>query len=902
MRSLPLSLLLCSSCCYGATFTVSNTSDSGAGSFRQAILDANANPGPDTIVFQILGSGVRTLTPASAFPPLLDAVLVDGTTQPGYAGLPLIELNGVNAGANAGLRVLAGNCTIQGLAINNFGGSALQLEAAGTNTVRGCFLGTDPSGTIARPNALEGIWIYNSSGNTVGGTNVGSRNVISGNSDNGVYVQNGVGNVVQGNLIGVNVSGTSALGNAFNGVTLYSAPGNRIGSGSPAARNLISGNRGSGVYLTGAGSTGNLVQGNYIGTTGSGGGALSNTADGITLDGAGGNLIGGTNSGEGNLISGNGHAGVFLNGPTAAGNVLQGNLVGVDAGGRVAVGNAYAGVALYSAVSNCIGGPAAAFNLIAGNRQDGVFLSTNSVGNGVAGNLIGVDITGTNALPNLFNGVTLSAANSNLLGGVLGSSRNLISGNSCYGIQLENGSAGNAIQGNLIGPDLTGLRALSNGLCGIRIESAGNFVGGAGPGTGNVISGNRQDGVMLVGSAASNNIVQGNLVGLTVGGNGALGNGRAGVGLSAAPNNLIGGSTGGAGNILSANADAGIYLVGAGSAGNQLQGNRIGTDQNGAVALGNALEGIYLESAPANFIGGNSPAVGNLISANHTRGVFLTNASGNVIQGNFIGTGPDGLSPLGNRFHNIECEAGTVNTVIGGPGGAGNHIAYAQTVYAGVRIREGSLNNLIDGNSIFANGALGIDLGTAGVTPNDPCDTDTGANRLQNFPVLAQAVSGSGTGVRGTLNSAAGTSFRLQFFASPVCDASGNGEGQAYLGDATVMTDASCNGAFVTKLPVAVPPGWVITATATDPASNTSEFSMCVPVAAVPRLNLSFAGALVTLSWTNTPGGFVLKQTASLAPPVQWTSVTNAVTSLGGQFAVSFAPHAGNCFYALSFE
>ncbi len=196
-RLLFFSFLSCSWACLASTFTVSNTSDSGAGSFRQALLDANANPGADVIIFQIPGTGVHTISPASAFPPLLDPVTIDGTTQPGYAGVPLIELNGASAGISAGLRVLSGSCTILGLAVNSFGGSAIQLESAGTNTVRGCYLGTDPSGTLARPNSLEGIWVYSSSGNVIGGTSTSARNVISGNADHGIYVQNGSGNVIQ---------------------------------------------------------------------------------------------------------------------------------------------------------------------------------------------------------------------------------------------------------------------------------------------------------------------------------------------------------------------------------------------------------------------------------------------------------------------------------------------------------------------------------------------------------------------------------------------------------------------------------------------------------------------------------------------------------------------------------
>jgi parallel beta-helix repeat protein len=761
---------------------VSNTNDSGAGSLRQAILDSNATNSLDTITFQISGSGVHTITPLTPLPPLTDPVVLDGTTQPGYAGQPLVELNGASAGNNAGLRVLAGGSTISGLVINRFGGSGIQVEGPGTNSILGNYIGTDPTGTINRGNGLEGVWLYNSSGNVVGAAFLGQGNLISGNADAGVYVLNGSNNTITGNLIGTTATGDAPLGNANNGVTLYNAANNSVGGGSPASRNVISGNRSSGVYLYGAGATGNFVLQNYIGTSQSGSAAISNAGDGITLQGAIANTIGRSSPPAGNLISGNGYNGVSLTGSSS--NSLLGNLIGTDVAGASALGNRLAGVLLVASSNNIVGQPPSRVDL---------------------------------ARPN-------------------------------------------------------------------------------------VISANGDYGLFLTSPQAQGNLVQGNFIGTSANGSGALGNGSAGVGISGAPNNTIGGSGPGAGNLISANHDAGIYVVQAGAGGNQFLGNIIGAGANGTTALGNVVEGIYIESAPGNIIGGSVAGAGNLISANGTRGIFLTNAPGTVIQGNLVGTTTNGASPLGNTFHNIELEAGTANTIIGGPGAAANRIAYAQTVYCGVRIRNGSFNNLIDGNSIFSNGALGIDLGTAGVTPNDPCDTDTGANLLQNFPVLSLAVTGNATGVRGTLNSAAATAFRLQFFASSACDASGSGEGQLYLGEMSVATDSSCNAAFVARLPVAVPPGYVVTATATDPANNTSEFSACVPVAPVPRLNLSFAGGQAALSWTNTAAGFALKQTASLSPPVQWTTVTNAVTSSGGQFAVSLTLPPGSRFYALSFE
>jgi hypothetical protein len=562
----------------------------------------------------------------------------------------------------------------------------------------------------------------------------------------------------------------------------------------------------------------------------------------LTLQGGNGNIIGGLlgGLGQGNVISGNGKAGVSL-GAGAANHAVFGNLIGTDASGMLALGNTFAGITLSGASGNMIGTTlGTGRNVLAGNLQDGIFL-TNAVGNTVAANYIGTDITGAKALPNQFNGISLNKANANTIGVPSIQAGNVLSGNAYYGVELFGGSTGNSLQDNYIG--------------------------------------------------------------VTANGGGALGNGSAGILVADAPANTIGGSAAATGNVISANGDAGIYIVGPGAAGNLLQGNKLGTDLTGNSARGNALEGIYIETSPSNTIGGPLPGAGNLISGNGTRGIFLTNAGWSVIQGNLIGTKADALSALPNTFHNLECEAGVTNTTIGGPGAAANVIAFAPSGFAGVRIRNGSFNNRILGNAIFSNGALGIDLGPAGVTPNDPCDTDSGANLLQNFPVLTQAVSGGATGTRGTLNSAPNTAFLLQFFANPVCNSSGYGEGRIYLGDANAMTDGTCNASFLARLPVPVPPGYAITATATDPAGNTSEFSACQSAAPVPLLAITpGSNHQASFSWTNTAAGFVLKQAASLAPPVQWATVTNLPVTTNGHFTVTLPIGATNEFFRLSFE
>ena len=191
----------------------------------------------------------------------------------------------------------------------------------------------------------------------------------------------------------------------------------------------------------------------------------------------------------------------------------------------------------------------------------------------------------------------------------------------------------------------------------------------------------------------------------------------------------------------------GVFLFGKGTTGNQLSGNFIGTGSSGTAARGNVNDGIYLQEAATNFIGGVEPGAGNVISANGISGIYLTNASWNRVEGNFIGTKADGVSALGNTYHNVELDANATNNVIGGASpGAGNHIAFARTTfYSGVRVRTGSRNNLISGNSIFSNAGLGIDLGAYGVTPNVDCETGQGmaANAGQNYPVLTNVYAGA---------------------------------------------------------------------------------------------------------------------------------------------------------------
>ena len=332
-----------------ATFTVTNNLDSGAGSLRQAILDANTNTGPDTITFNIPGTNVHTISFSSFGMLVSDPVTIDGTTQPGYAGMPLIDVNG---GFGDGLLITAGHSTVRALVIRNCGGSSnpgsgIVLSNAGGNVIQGCFIGTGPAGTnsgFQKENYLDGIRIDNSPNNLIGGTNASDRNLIFGNRAGGIEIL-GAGasnNVVQGNLIGLDITGTIAWGSGQGSpnVIISNAPKNTIGGVIPGARNVIAGNSSKGVWITGIGATANQVQGNFIGSDVTGTNPLGNYASGIWVASGFNNLIGGPlNSGAGNIIGWNGQAGGYDPGVYlyfANNNLVQGNTIVANNGPGVA--------------------------------------------------------------------------------------------------------------------------------------------------------------------------------------------------------------------------------------------------------------------------------------------------------------------------------------------------------------------------------------------------------------------------------------------------------------------------------------------------------------------------------------------------------------------------------------
>jgi uncharacterized repeat protein (TIGR01451 family) len=454
----------------------------------------------------------------------------------------------------------------------------------------------------------------------------------------------------------------------------------------------------------------------------------------------------------------------------------------------------------------------------------GIFVG-GSGGNRFEANFIGTNAAGTVALPNgapppgFGHGMNVQSAN-NVIGGTTAAARNVISANTGTGVLLFGaGGTGNVISGNYIGTDVTGAVDLGNINDGVNVRSANNTIGGTAAGAGNVISGNNSDGVDL-GAGATGNLVQGNRIGTNAAGTSALGNSFAAIFLAnGANNNTVGGTVAVARNILSGNGTNGLFITDATTTLNTVIGNFIGTDVTGTASIGNVFDGVgFVNGTQGNTIGGAAAGAGNLISGNRIGvGAFggFANA-GNAVLGNKIGTDATGTQPLGN---NGGIFLNTGGNIIGGVvAGAGNTIAFNSDI--GVRVESGTGNAILS-NSIFSNGALGIDLVALGVTPNDPVDADAGPNNLQNFPVLASAPGG----VTGTLNSTANTTFRIEFFANDTCDPSGNGEGAAFLGAVSVTTDATGNAVIPFFAAV---PGQFVTATATDPSNNTSEFAACV--------------------------------------------------------------------------
>jgi parallel beta-helix repeat protein len=739
--------------------------------------------------------------------------------------------------------------------ITSNSGNGIYISGSGAtgNLVAGNFIGTDSGDDIGLGNSDSGVRIDNgASGNTI------SSNVITSNSGNGIYISGSgaTDNLAAGNFIGTDSGDDIGLGNSVSGVRIDDGA-----SGNTISGNVIASNAFDGVTIDGDGTSDNLVADNYLGTDSAGDTGLGNDDSGVAVfGGASSNTI------SGNTISYNGankygnYGGVDISG--ANDNVVAGNTIS---------DNVYDGVDIFGgAVGNTIGGtqPADA-NTIASNTWGGVDISDSDTSDNVVdGNFIGTNSSDAPGLGNGLVGVTIfGGATDNTIGGattiapdgfhsdvIRFSYANTIVSNGAGGVDIEDsGTTGNVVEGNFIGTDAssdTGLGNLANGVE-ILGGASDNAIGGASSGAGNVVSGNRGAGVDIIGSTTSGNEVEGNLIGTKSGGTSALKNGYWGVEINGAPDNTVGGTTSTARNVISGNNEGGVAIYSGGANDDVIEGNYIGTDVSGTLALSNGYSGIFVGagsdfsdgtsgSASDATIGGTASGAGNVISGNQQLGVWITGAgaTGNVVQGNKIGTDYTGTQSLPNEQDGVLIDAGASGNMIGGTvSGAANIIAFngGNGVLVGDDVHDAALENAILENSIFSNTDLGIDI-------------DNSAP--QAAPVLGIALSSaSQTSITGTVTGADNTTLRVEFFSNPA----GTGQGKTFIGFLNVTTNGSGVGSFTFTPASVVATGLNITATATDPHGNTSEFSSPDTVQAAP--------VNVNADLSVTAGGFIYNRT-----------------------------------------
>ncbi|MBO6576932.1 MAG: right-handed parallel beta-helix repeat-containing protein [Rhodothermales bacterium] len=517
-----------------ATFTVNSTDVDGDGDTTDGICDtgapgdytgvctwgaatqqANASGGSNAISFAIPGAGPFVLSGGATFS---GPVTIDGSTQPGFAGQPLIVL------ADARIALEAGNSTVRSVLFtttdaNNRPASNLEMIEVGNNTVTGVWMGLDQTGSVSDPDGTPGtgdelgaffnVWIRTPN-NTIGGASETARNVVSGAYDgDGILISgpNASGNLVEGNYVGLNPAGTEARGNNFRGIALCNASSSNTVRG-----NVVSGNSlgisngweaGAGISIEAnsrlivAGGTdpvdqpprGNLVVGNLIGTNAAGDTAIPNER-GVFIDHAFDNTIGGSTEALRNVISGNAREGVYavaVVGSTSD-NLITGNHVGTDLSGAVALANQREGIRL-----NGVGTQTITANLISGNGSRGIAVESSS-GITISDNRIGSNAAAAAAIGNSSSGIQI-ASSSNITVGSPGAGNTIVS-NGGGGIFISGSSTGATVQGNAVGTDATGTLDLGNSFDGIRILGDSlHTIGGTGSGQGNVIAYNAMNGI-----------------------------------------------------------------------------------------------------------------------------------------------------------------------------------------------------------------------------------------------------------------------------------------------------------------------------------------------------------------------------------------------------------------------
>ncbi|MGI9608300.1 MAG: LamG-like jellyroll fold domain-containing protein [Acidimicrobiales bacterium] len=866
---------------------------------RAAIEEVNASVNLTAIEFQMpdteagyqnLGAGNSwwSVQPSTPLPVVTsNDATIDGRTQATYASAqsfffnafgPSVELDGSVAGGR-GLEISASDTTVQALVINRFV-TGLALTGGSDNVVVGNYVGADVSGLIGEVgNTSDGVLIAGAADTIVGGTTVPERNVISGNRQRGVWIEDfsdgpaawSSGTRIIGNYIGVDANGAAALpydgGGAPQqmGIAVWDGPGNAFGEPAPNAGNVISGNSWHGVYIWGPNATANTIQSNILGLDSSASGAVPNGTDNpltrsaITLSSTNGNLVGGVGAGEGNTISGNAAAGVTIT--SSVGNSIIGNTFSDNTG--LAIDLATDGVTLNDA-GDIDAGPNDLLNfpVVTGGTESGgtvtvdftldvpagdyrIELFTNPSGPDPSGhgeaevfgaaNTITHTGSGTEAFQIAYSGtgaelIALTTTEESV-GPVYGSTSEL-SFSVAAGSFLVNstGNSGDANPGDAI-CDTGGTNANGDTECTLRaaIEDANatsivDVINFAIP----VTDPGHAAGVWTVAPlsalpAASLSVAidartqTGYVSDPVVRIDGLL--------LPAAVPGLV------ITPAASASTIAGLALTNIPGAGvinmadsSSIVDNHIGVEPDGVTGAGGGAEGIsVIGTADGTILDGNQ------IGGHGLPAIVLSgSASATVVTDNLIGTDSTRTVDLGNA-HGVWADT-SGSALIGGTGiSAGNTIRNSST--AGIHLANSGPGISVLRNSISSSNGLGIDLAGDGPTLNDAGDIDTGANDLLNFPEIVNVRRILGSLIADVTLDAPAGDYRIELFANTSPHGSGYGEGETWIGATTVTHTGSGPEPFTVSGPSGAT---ILTATATRDLGAgafgpSSEFSLAVP-------------------------------------------------------------------------
>ena len=641
------------------TFVVTTQDDSGAGSLRDRLANVQDNQAASQsygVVFDAVVSSIALSTPLAS---ISRPVTIDGEGR-------LIEIAPLIAASLSNGLVFADGAQgsrVASLSIGGFSEAGVRIETASVAVVSSA-IGVAADGT-ARPNGI-GVLVsgLDAQAAVIGEAALGNR--ISGNATDGVRFEAGASGALLGNTIGLGIDGT-AMPNGGSGVSLDSAGSVVIGGSSIDDRNVISGNAGVGILVAGD-SAGTVIEGNWIGLSADGEVGVGNGDAGIRVTGANANArIGGTGAGAGNVISGNLGHGVEIAGGASANEILA-NVIGLDAIGAIAVGNAKAGVAVLDGAASTTIGRLGYGNVISGNAEEGVSIASTADTTAITGNTIGLTLDGDLPVGNGKDGVFVDGAAGTTI------TANIISGNAGDGIGVEGaGAVGTEILGNIVGLNAAGDAAVGNKGVGIAVVDVPSIlIGGGSSIERNVVSGNGSHGIVVTSTladGAANSRISSNYVGLDASGTAAIGNAGDGVridGVGAVSATIVS-------NVVTANAGAGIRVTGDASSA-VISANTIGLDAAASAALGNEEDGVRLEGGSGHLVGGNATDA-NVVAGNLGKGIVASATDAATIAANIVGTNLAGASGLGNSGDGIVVDNAVGTTIrlnlSSGNGGSG---------------------------------------------------------------------------------------------------------------------------------------------------------------------------------------------------------------------------------------